>query len=122
MYFITPDLASFEYKQAVVEPLYTGPSAHLSTVVANEPARITAPVVSATAVVTPESLTLPKVRPMLPDLVVDNSGTMTTTIPTIVKDNSRMEANPMLPVLPLLATSWNPIPILFIVTDFQTQP
>src|ERR1700735_737962 len=79
------------------------------------------PLVSATAAVTPDRATFSRTTPVLPVPGLDVGGAMTTAVPTFVKEESRMETDPMLPV-PSSGTSLNPTFTLVMLMDFHTHP
>jgi hypothetical protein len=54
------------------------------------------PVISATAVVTPESATFSRTRPVEPEPGLDGGGKATATVSILVKDESIIEADPIL--------------------------
>ncbi|GJD05037.1 hypothetical protein ColKHC_13862 [Colletotrichum higginsianum] len=108
-----------ERPPASAELEYTGPNTHSST--RADAASRERPFVSATAVVTPDMRMFSITRPVLPEPASDDGGWMTTTVPTLVKDESMISDDPMLPS-GYSGTNLKPVLTSVMVTDFHTQP
>lgn len=60
--------------------------------------------------------------PVEPDPGLDDGGEMPATVPTLVRDESMIDAEPMLPVWPASGNSLKPVPKPIMVMDLDVHP